>query len=51
MKTLRIIAAAILVLVAAAALGAGYLAPSGYEHQFREAPAAPATKRPRNSPA
>jgi len=43
MKSLRIIAAAILILVAAATLGAGYLAPSGYEHQFREVPAASAS--------
>ena len=41
MNTIRLIAAVVLILVAGAALGAGYLAPAGYEHQFREAPGAP----------
>jgi peptide/nickel transport system permease protein len=41
MSTVRTIAAVLLVLIALAALSAGYLAPAGYEHQFREAPGAP----------
>lgn len=38
MKVLRITAVAFLIIAALAALGANYIAPSGYEHQFRESP-------------
>lgn len=41
MKILRFAAAALLVVAALAALGAHYIAPAGYEHQFRESPDAP----------
>src|SRR5258708_13539123 len=41
MKTARIMAAIVLVLAGAAALGAHYLAPAGYEQQFRMSPDAP----------
>jgi peptide/nickel transport system permease protein len=41
MKTLRYFAISFLVIAALAALGANYMAPAGYEHQFRESPAAP----------
>jgi ABC-type dipeptide/oligopeptide/nickel transport system permease subunit len=45
MKVLRIIAVAVLVVTGVAALGANYLAPAGYEHQFRESPnAVPSTQ-------
>jgi len=40
MKALRIAAVTVLVLAALTALGAHYIAPAGYEHQFRETPAA-----------
>ena len=44
MKTIRVIAIAILALTALTVLGAHYLAPAGYEQQFRETPqAAPST--------
>ena len=38
MKALRIAAASLLIIAAVGAIGAKYFAPSGYEHQFREAP-------------
>lgn len=38
MKALRIIAVTMLVIAAIGALGAGIIAPAGYEHQFRESP-------------
>ena len=38
MKILRIIAIVLLLVAALAALGAHYIAPAGYEHQFRESP-------------
>jgi peptide/nickel transport system permease protein len=41
MKAVRIAAAVLLVSVALAAMGARYIAPTGYEHQFREIPDAP----------
>ena len=41
MKILRILAIVLLLVAALAALGAHYIAPAGYEHQFRESPAAP----------
>lgn len=41
MKSLRIAAATMLIIAAIGAVGAAYIAPAGYEHQFREAPAAP----------
>ena len=41
MKTARIVAAIVLVVAGAAALGAHYLAPAGYEQQFRMSPDAP----------
>src|SRR6476661_379117 len=40
MKTVRVAAIAILALTAFTILGARYLAPAGYEQQFREAPQA-----------
>jgi peptide/nickel transport system permease protein len=40
MKTMRIIAIAVLALTALTILGAKYLAPAGYEQQFRELPQA-----------
>src|SRR5215470_11121274 len=40
MKTMRIIAIVVLVATAVMILGANYLAPAGYERQFREAPQA-----------
>lgn len=43
MKALRITAVALLIVAGLAALGANYLAPAGYEHQFREAPDASAS--------
>ncbi|HLW51817.1 MAG TPA: ABC transporter permease [Candidatus Angelobacter sp.] len=47
MKTLRIIAIVTLMAAAVAALGARYIAPGGYEHQFREATdAAPSAHHP-----
>lgn len=41
MKLLRYAAIALLVIAAVLALGAHYIAPAGYEHQFRELPDAP----------
>jgi len=38
MKALRLFAITLLVIAALAALGANYIAPAGYEHQFRESP-------------
>lgn len=38
MSPLRIAAIAVLITAAVAALGASYIAPAGYAHQFREAP-------------
>ena len=47
MKSLRVAAIAILVAAALAALGAPYLAPAGYEQQFRQTPdAAPSSHHP-----
>ena len=47
MKTVRIVAIAVLFLTALTILGASYLAPAGYERQFREAPqAAPSAHHP-----
>ena len=47
MKTLRIFSVVVLMVAAVASLAAGYLAPAGYEHQFREAPAAsPSAQHP-----
>lgn len=47
MKALRWSAAALLVLAALASIGAHYVAPAGYEHQFREAPgASPSAQHP-----
>lgn len=47
MKWLRRISVGILLTVAAACLAAGYLAPAGYEHQFRDLPAAgPSAQHP-----
>jgi ABC-type dipeptide/oligopeptide/nickel transport system permease subunit len=47
MKSLRLLAAILLVVAALAALGANYIAPAGYEHQFRESPAAsPSAQHP-----
>ncbi len=40
MKKIQIVAFIVLALAMVAALGASYLAPAGYEHQFREAPGA-----------
>jgi peptide/nickel transport system permease protein len=40
MRALRIAAAALLAITAIASLGANYIAPAGYEHQFREVPGA-----------
>src|SRR5215510_12655926 len=38
MRALRLFAITLLVIAALAALGASYIAPAGYEHQFRESP-------------
>ena len=38
MKSLRIAAATMLIIAAIGAVGAGYIVPAGYEHQFREVP-------------
>jgi len=47
MKALRITAVVLLLAAALAALGASYIAPAGYEHQFREAPdASPSAQHP-----
>ena len=47
MKALRIAAASLLIIAAIGAIGAKYFAPSGYEHQFREAPdASPSAQHP-----
>lgn len=47
MKALRVAAVALLAIAALAALGARYIAPAGYEHQFRESPdASPSTQHP-----
>ncbi|HET8887607.1 MAG TPA: ABC transporter permease [Candidatus Angelobacter sp.] len=47
MKSIRVMAIAVLVLTAVAILAAGRLAPAGYEHQFRETPqVAPSTHHP-----
>jgi len=47
MKAARAAAAAVLVMSALVAIGASYIAPAGYEHQFREAPtAAPTSHHP-----
>ncbi len=47
MKILRITAAVLLGIAVVAALGASYIAPAGYEHQFREAPdARPSAQHP-----
>ena len=40
MKKIRMLAVGVLVLAMGAALGANYIAPAGYEHQFRESPSA-----------
>jgi peptide/nickel transport system permease protein len=40
MKKIHIVAVVVLIMAMAAALGANYLAPAGYEHQFRESPSA-----------
>jgi ABC-type dipeptide/oligopeptide/nickel transport system permease subunit len=46
-KALRVAAISLLVAAALLALGAGSIAPAGYEHQFREAPeAAPSAHHP-----
>jgi peptide/nickel transport system permease protein len=45
MKRLRHVAIVLLVSIYAAGLAAGWLAPSGYAAQFRDAPAAPPTAR------
>jgi len=46
-KCLRIAAATLLVIFTVAALAANFLAPAGYEHQFRESPnAAPTPQHP-----
>ena len=45
MKALRIVSITLLAIAALAALGANYIAPAGYEHQFRESPdAAPSAQ-------
>ena len=44
MKAVRFIAVSILVLTAAASLGAGWLAPQSYEAQFRESANAPPSR-------
>src|SRR5215467_1410519 len=47
MKTLRYVAISLLVIAALAALGANYIAPAGYAHQFRETPdASPSGQHP-----
>ena len=47
MKAVRITAIALLIIAGFAALGANYIAPAGYEHQFRESPdAPPSTQHP-----
>src|SRR3989440_3926716 len=47
MKGVKLTAAILLVLASLAALGANYIAPAGYEHQFRESPgAAPSAHHP-----
>jgi len=47
MKTVRIVAIAVLAVTALVILCANYLAPAGYEHQFRELPhAAPSAHHP-----
>ena len=47
MRALRVSAIGLLVAAALLAVGAGYVAPAGYEHQFREAPgAAPSAHHP-----
>lgn len=38
MRIIRVVAVALLVIAALAALGAKYMVPAGYEHQFRETP-------------
>src|SRR5438552_16782772 len=40
MKKIRVLDIIVLVVTIGAALGANYLAPAGYEHQFRESPGA-----------
>ena len=40
MKAVRITAIALLIIAGLAAIGANYIAPAGYEHQFRESPGA-----------
>ncbi len=40
MKKVRWVAITVLILTMGAALGANYIAPAGYEHQFRESPGA-----------
>lgn len=44
MKTVRIVAASVLVLTALACALAGWIAPAGYATQFREAPSAPPSR-------
>src|SRR5881275_2349418 len=47
MKGVKLTAAILLVLASLAALGANYIAPAGYEHQFRESPgASPSAQHP-----
>lgn len=47
MKMIRIAAAVLLVFAAVATLGEKYIAPAGYEHQFRESPdASPSSQHP-----
>lgn len=47
MKTVRFVAITLLILAGLAALGANYIAPAGYEHQFRESPdASPSAQHP-----
>ena len=47
MKGVKLTAAILLVFASLAALGANYIAPAGYEHQFRESPgASPSAQHP-----
>jgi len=47
MRALRVTAIVFLIIAAVAAVGASYIAPSGYEHQFRESPgASPSSQHP-----
>lgn len=47
MKVLRLSALALLMVAALAALAVKYIAPAGYEHQFRESPDAPSSAQHR----